>query len=77
MSKKITVTIDKDGVWAGDGVWTNDCRIEDCPAVLGWDQDSSDNTYEALADALAEHPWGGPVRITKSDGVYTAALVDD
>ena len=82
MSKKIKVTIDRDGIWAGDGVWTEDCRIVDCPAVLGPDQDSSDDTYDALADAIAGLPqdddhWCGPVSVTRDDGTYTATLTDD
>ena len=83
MSKNaITVTIDRDGVWAGDGRWTEDCEIVDCAAVLGPTQDASDETYEALCDAIAElsqdeEHWRGPVSITRDDGVYTATLIGD
>jgi len=82
MSKHIKVTIDKDGVWAGDGRWTDDCEIVDCAAVLGPDQDASDKTYEALCDALAQLPqdedhWRGPVSVTRDDGTYSATLIDD
>jgi hypothetical protein len=81
MSKKIKATIDKDGVWAGDGVWTEDCEIVGCAAVLGPDQDTSDECYEALCEALAglpqdEHHWRGPVSVTRDDGTYSAGLID-
>ena len=80
-TRKIKVTIDRDGVWAGDGRWTDDCEIVDCPAVLGDDQDSSDGTYEALCDALASLPqdeghWRGPAVVERPDGTYTAVLAE-
>lgn len=73
------VTIDRDGVWAGTGRWTDDCEIVDCSAVLGPDQDASDETYEALCEALANLPqdeehWRGPVSVERPDGTYTATL---
>ncbi len=75
------VTISRDGTWAGDGIWTDDCEIVDCPAVLGDDQDASDETYEAICDALASLPqddehWRGPVTVERPDGTYTAELLD-
>ena len=60
------ISISRDGVWAGDGV-LRDGSIEDCPAVLGTDQDASDETYEAIADAIED----GDDRVTRPDGVYT------
>lgn len=81
MSKRIIkVIISRDGVWAGDGRWTDDCEIVDCAAVLGADQDASDETYEALCDELASLPqtenrWRGPVNVERPDGTYTAELV--
>jgi hypothetical protein len=77
---KITVSIDRDGVWAGDGVWTEDCCIIDCPAVLGPTQDDSDETYDSLCEALAGLPqdddhWCGPVSVQREDGIYTATLI--
>lgn len=80
MDTQITVTIDRDGVWAGDGRWTDDGCIEDCAAVLGPDQDASDETYQALCDALMnlsqdEAHWRGPVSVTRADGTYTATLI--
>jgi len=79
--KKITVSIDRDGVWAGTGRWTEDCEIVDCAAVLGADQDESDDTYEALCYALSglpqlEEHWRGPVSVDRPDGLYTATLAD-
>lgn len=81
MTRHIKVTIDRDGVWAGDGRWTDDCEIVDCAAVLGPDQDASDDTYEALCDALASLPqdeehWRGPVSIDRPDGTYTVRLIE-
>lgn len=77
---RIKVTITKDGVWVGDGKWTDDDEIVDCPAVLGEDQDASDETYEALCEALASLPqtrehWRGPVAVSRPDGTYTAELI--
>jgi len=74
------VIISRDGVWVGDGVWTDDYCIVDCPAVLGEDQDASDETYEALCHAFSRLPqdeeyWRGPVSIERPDGIYTAELV--
>lgn len=65
-----------------DGVWSEQCGILDCSAVLGPDQDASDETYELLCDALAELPqdadrWRGPVSVERPDGVYTAELSDE
>jgi hypothetical protein len=73
------VTIYRDGVWAGTGRWTDDYEIVDCPAVLGTDQDASDETYEALCEALGhlaqdEAHWRGPVEVARPDGTYTAEL---
>lgn len=77
---RIKVTISRDGVWVGDGKWTDDSEIVDCPAVLGEDQDASDETYEALCEALANLPqdgdhWRGPVAVGRPDGTYTAELI--
>ena len=79
---KTRVTIDRDGVWAGAGHWTEDCEIVDCAAVLGPDQEASDETYEALSEALASLPqdeehWRGPVSVDRPDGTYTAMLDEE
>ncbi len=73
------IVISKDGVWAGEGRWTDDCCIVDCPAILGPTQDDSDDTYELLADQLASldqsgDNWRGPVSVEREDGTYTAEL---
>lgn len=74
IAKPQKVTISRDGVWAGDGRWTEDCEIVDCPAVLGQDQDASDETYELLCDALASLDGNGTVSVERPDGIYTAEL---
>jgi len=73
------VTIYRDGVWAGDGRWTEDCEIVDCAAVLGDTSDTSDETYELLCHELANLPqdeehWRGPVSVERPDGTYAAKL---
>lgn len=78
----IKVIIDRDGVWAGTGKWDPDYySIDGCSAVLGVDQDASDETYELLCDAIASLPqdgdmWRGPAIVVRPDGTYTAMLVD-
>lgn len=44
---RTTVSICRDGHWAGNGWWTGS-RIEDCPADLG------DEAYDALDEAVAD-----------------------
>ena len=74
MAKQIIkVIITRNGVWAGTGRWTDDSEIVDCAAVLGADQDASDETYESLCDVLASLPqtedsWRGPVTVERPDG---------
>jgi hypothetical protein len=81
MSKRtIKVVISRNGVWSGDGRWTDDCEIVDCAAMLGTDQDASDETYELLCDELASLPqtedrWRCPVYVERPDGTYMAELV--
>lgn len=77
----VKVTICRDGIWAGEGRWTDDCEIVDCPAVLGPDQDASDDTYEAICQELSSLPqdedhWRGPVSVERPDGTYTAELCE-
>lgn len=50
---KISISISENGIWAGDGN-LNEGRIEDCPAILGGDQDTADAVYEAIESAIAE-----------------------
>jgi len=77
---KTRVEISRDGVVVGHGRWTDDCEIVDCQAILGPDQDASDETYEELCDALAELPriddqWRGPVSVERPDGTYAVEVV--
>jgi hypothetical protein len=46
------ITIYENGAWAGGGKLV-DGHIEDCPAVLGDDQDMADEAYQAIEDAIA------------------------
>lgn len=74
----IRVIINHDGVWAGEGRWTDDCEIVDCPASLGPDEDASDETYEDLSDALSEQPdadWYRPVRVERPDGTFWTQIL--
>lgn len=50
---KQQIEICADRVWAGLGTIHNG-TIEDCPAVLGADQDASDVAYEAIEDAILD-----------------------
>lgn len=72
------IRIYKDGVWAGDGRIENDGEIVDCQAVLGTNQDASDDTYEAIQDAIAEDDDGGwKGSLQRPDAVYSWEIVDD
>jgi hypothetical protein len=48
-----TINIYRNHVWAGAGRLDNG-TIVDCPAVLGSDQDESDEVYEMIEDAIAD-----------------------
>ena len=61
-----TINIYRDDVWAGTGTIDDDGWIE-CEAVLGPDQDASDECYEEIADAI-ECDHGS---IERPDGVYS------
>lgn len=73
MKKRITIY--RDNVWAGDGRINEDGEIVDCPAVLGPDQDASDDTYEAIQDRIAEDEWTGAGSVERPDGVYCWQIV--
>lgn len=76
MSKSIRIY--RDGVWAGDGRLDPDGEIVDCPAVLGLDQDASDQAYEAIQDAIAEDDDGGwKGSVQREDSVYSWEIWDD
>lgn len=65
-TKTQTISITRDGIWAGDGT-LRDGEIVDCSAVLGVDQDASDGTYEAIQDAIADRLDS----IDRPDGTYS------
>lgn len=69
MSK--TISIYRDNVWAGLGQLING-RIADCPAVLGPDQDASEETYEEIEDAIED----GETSVRRPDGIYTWDISD-
>lgn len=76
---KTKISIYRDGVWAGDGRLDKDGEIVDCPAILGPDQDASDETYEALCDAIDSSPqdsdrYTGEGSVERPDGVYSYVL---
>lgn len=65
------ISISRDGVWAGDGRFDDDLGIiEDCPAVLGPDQDASDETYDAIETAIE----AGRDSVARPDGTYSWTL---
>jgi hypothetical protein len=74
MTMACIIRIFRDGVWVGDGTVSDDGTIE-CEAVLGATQDDSDETYEAIMDALDHDPqdadrYTGEGSVTRPDGVY-------
>jgi len=80
MNVKIVISLD--GVWVGEGTWNDDCTITNCQALLGRNQDESDETYEELCHELSELPqcdehWRGPVRIERPEGTYCAELIKE
>jgi hypothetical protein len=60
------ITIYRDDAWAGEG-WLYDGEITDCEAVLGVDQDASDETYALIADAIG----AGEYYVQRPDGRYS------
>jgi hypothetical protein len=62
-----SISIYRDDVWAGDGYLSADGEVEDCSAVLGEDQDASDETYQMIADAISN----GEDEVVRPDGTYT------
>ena len=70
---KISISIYRDDVWAGDGRIDDDGQIVNCPAILGRSQDESDATYEAIEDVLTaesqDDRYTGSVE--RPDGMYT------
>ena len=77
----VKVVISLDGVWVGNGVWTEDYEISNCQALLGKSQDESDDTCEALCHELSRLPqdekyWRGPVTVVRPEGNYCAELIE-
>lgn len=73
------IEIYRDGVWAGTGRLDSDGEIVDCSAVLGPNQDASDETYEAIQDSIDSEPqdegrYLGQGSIERPDGVYSWIL---
>jgi hypothetical protein len=61
-----TIKIYRNGIWGGTGKLVAG-TIEDCWAVLGADQDASDEAYEAIEAAIA----AGGESVSRPDGKYT------
>lgn len=62
------ITIYRNNVYAGEGRFSSySGRILDCSAMLGPTDEQSEETYQAIEDAIA----GGWERITRPDGEYT------
>lgn len=68
MNEKLTISIYRDGVWAGNGYVNRYGEIE-CSAILGSDQDASDSTYSAMSDGIESGEMSGS--IVRPDGEYT------
>jgi hypothetical protein len=74
-ARKSTIRIFRDGVLAGTGTIDSDNEIV-CDAVLGADQDASDETYEMIQDAIDREPqdadrYTGEGSVERPDGVYS------
>jgi len=63
------ISINENGVWAGTGK-LRDGVIEDCPAILGDDQDMAEQAYEAIEDAIA----AGETSVTMGDYTWTWSI---
>lgn len=70
-----TITIYRDGVWSGCGTIDSDGQIV-CSAMLGPDQDASDETYEMIQDSVDAEPqdegrYSGEGSVERPDGTYS------
>lgn len=70
-----SITIYRDGVWVGTGT-IKKCGEIECSAVLGDTQSESDETYEAIMDAIDRQPqdegrYTGSDYLVRPDGEYT------
>lgn len=75
------ITIYRDGVLAGEGELDKDGEIVNCAAILGADQDASDETYEAICDDIDREPqdaerYRGEGNIDRPDGTYSWVIRD-
>lgn len=75
-TKATKISIYRDGAWVGDGRLDKDRCIVDCSAILGADQDASDDTIEAIMDAMDAEPqdadrYTGTGSIERPDGTYS------
>jgi hypothetical protein len=77
MKTQRKVQIFRDGVFAGDGFIDSEGRIT-CSAVLGPDQDASDDTYDELEDSYSPDAGSGPqiISVERPDGCYDVYLVE-
>lgn len=79
--KRSKISIYRNDVWAGDGYLDKDGCIVDCAAILGQDQDASDDTYVAIEDAITNEPqdagrYTGEGEIDRPDGKYSWIITD-
>jgi hypothetical protein len=72
---KSVIQIWLNGVWAGTGQVDEDGEITQCGAVLGPDQDASDEMYELISDAIAGGAEAGEVK--RPEGVYSFDITRD
>ena len=63
------ISIYRNGIWTGTGRLVNG-SIRGCDAILGADQDASDDTYDLIEEAIDI----GNSSVTCSDGEYTWKL---
>ncbi len=66
------IHIYRDNVWAGTGTIDASGCIVDCPAMLGIDDDASEQTYEEIEGALDRED----TQIVRPDGMYTWVIDD-
>ncbi|MFW6024035.1 MAG: hypothetical protein ACOC8P_00260 [Dichotomicrobium sp.] len=66
-----TISIEENGVWAGTGQLV-DGSIQNCPAILGDDQDMAERAYEAIEQAIAR----GEHNVTIDDYTWTWEIIE-
>lgn len=75
------ISIFRNREWAGNGRIDPDGQIVDCSAMLGVDQDASDETYTAIEDAISDEPqdsgrYTGRGSVNRPDGTYSWTIED-